>query len=487
MLSDGNESDSSDESFSKKSRTFQNGNSAAKRKRTKRKSTKAKSGTDRFMLHSAMREDHKKPIYSVTFNPFLTSHLSPVFATVGGRQLTIYECNQDSTKILQVFQDPNETECFYTSAWGILGENPVIAFAGEHGSIRILSVINNQIVRHLIGHGSSINELHFHPIRRRILASASKDHTIRIWDVWSEVITFILGGLNGHRDEVLSCDFRPDGEFVASCGMDHSILIWNIASERAQLAIEAAEVFKLHNSDSPFPTVTLPPIFSTRDVHSNYIDCVRWFGDFILSKSCENEIKCWEPDLEKPGEFPSPPIQAMVSFEVLNCPNWYVRFGCDRFQKYMAVGNQVGKIFVWDMITEHSSKPYLTLSHAKMTAQCRQCSFSPSGHQLVAVFDDATVWRFDFQGSGEGKRAKVVSSRESSLSSNATTPCSSQPMTPVSNGFPTSIPLVNGNAKASDPVPATGGAAEQNVPTENGNDELPSLPELEPMETNGHA
>ena len=49
-----------------------------------------------------MREDHKKPIYSVTFNPFLTSHLSPVFATVGGRQLTIYECNQDSTKILQV-------------------------------------------------------------------------------------------------------------------------------------------------------------------------------------------------------------------------------------------------------------------------------------------------------------------------------------------------------------------------------------------------
>ena len=59
-----------------------------------------------------------------------------------------------------------------------------------------------QIVRHLIGHGSSINELHFHPTQCRLLASASKDHTIRIWDVWSEVIVFILGGLNGHRDEV---------------------------------------------------------------------------------------------------------------------------------------------------------------------------------------------------------------------------------------------------------------------------------------------
>ena len=78
---------------------------------------------------------------------------------------------------------------------------------------------------------------------------------------------------------------------MASCGMDHSILVWNINSERAKLAIESASVFKLRSSDTPFPTVTLPPIFSTRDVHSNYIDCVRWFGDFILSKSCENEIK----------------------------------------------------------------------------------------------------------------------------------------------------------------------------------------------------
>ena len=193
-----------------------------------------------------------------------------------------------------------------------------------------------------------------------------------------------------------------------------------------------------------------------------------------------------------------------------------VDFGCalTHSSQYMAVGNQVGKIFVWDMITEHSSKPYLTLSHAKMTAQCRQCSFSPSGrspflnngwfwirtsgHQLVAVFDDATVWRFDFHGSAEGKRGKVVSSRESSLSSAATTPCSSQPMTPVSNGFPSSIPLVNGNAKVADPVPASEEAPEPDVPTENGNDsrkrkrevstdELPSLPELEPMETNGHA
>ena len=56
----------------------------------------------RFVLHSAIREDHKKPIYSVTFNPFISTHLPPVFATVGGRQLTIYECKPDTTRVLQV-------------------------------------------------------------------------------------------------------------------------------------------------------------------------------------------------------------------------------------------------------------------------------------------------------------------------------------------------------------------------------------------------
>jgi len=397
-MSDGNDSYSSDgaQQITDSQRKSQNN----RKKRVKKKTTKPKSSQEKFVLISGIKEDHKKAIYSVTFNPFLQSNANPVFATVGGRQLTLYQCNvnsDNSTTVLQTFQDPDENEVFYTSAWGILGDNPIIAFAGERGSIRILSIINTQIVRHLIGHGSSINELHFHPTQCRLLASASKDHTIRIWDVWSEVIVFILGGLNGHRDEVLSCDFQPTGDLLASCGMDHSILIWDISTERAKLVIEAASVFKLNNSDTPFPTVTLPPIFSTRDIHSNYIDCIRWFGDFILSKSCENEIKCWEPNLSKPGEFPSPPIKALVSFEVNNCPNWYVRFGTDRLQKFMAVGNQVGKIFIWDLWGGYQNKPHHTLTHQKMLAQCRQCSFSPNGDVLIAVFDDATVWRFDYR------------------------------------------------------------------------------------------
>lgn len=41
------------------------------------------------------------------------------------------------------------------------------------------------------------------------------------------------------------------------------------------------------------------PIFSTIKLHNNYIDCVRWYGDLLLSRcAADAKIVLWKPEVE---------------------------------------------------------------------------------------------------------------------------------------------------------------------------------------------
>lgn len=62
----------------------------------------------------------------------------------------------------------------------------------------------------------------------------------------------------------------------------------------------------------------------------------------------------------------------------------------------LAVGNQQGKIYVWEMTTPDPRmvRPS-TLSHPRCTAAIRQTAFSRDGGTLIGVCDDATIWRWE--------------------------------------------------------------------------------------------
>ena len=57
----------------------------------------------------------------------------------------------------------------------------------------------------------------------RMVASASKDSTVKIWGIHKKGL---LVDLPGHADQVYTIDWSPDGNKMASGGRDRILNIW---------------------------------------------------------------------------------------------------------------------------------------------------------------------------------------------------------------------------------------------------------------------
>src|SRR5262249_38443346 len=93
------------------------------------------------------------------------------------------------------------------------------------------------------GHSEKINACVFSPDGRR-LASASKDRTVRVWEVATGAC---VAELSGHTDEVFTAAFHPDGQRLAAAGPDPAIFLWDLATgqEVARLGGHASYVWSL--------------------------------------------------------------------------------------------------------------------------------------------------------------------------------------------------------------------------------------------------
>jgi polycomb protein EED len=248
-----------------------------------------------FGLEVVIQEDHKKPVWCLKFCNILPP-FSNYFATVGQNLASVYRIgDKDTVEVIQKYVDEDSGENLFTCTWADIGNGkPLLVVAGIRGILKVINAVSFELEIVLRGHGNDIDDLCVHPVDANLVLSASKDESIRLWNIKTATCIAIFAGEGGHRDDVLSIDIHPLGNCFVSGGMDTSVKIWNLMAPELQTAVLKSYS---HCSILPFETSHQQfPLFSSTLLHKDYVDAVAWVGNLILSKSTSNRAALWAPD-----------------------------------------------------------------------------------------------------------------------------------------------------------------------------------------------
>lgn len=254
---------------------------------------------------------------------------------------------------------------------------PLLCAAGiKPKHILVLDIGTGQVVRHLHGHGSNVNELIACPTLPHVLASCSEDFTIRLWSIHpnrkGQPCIAIFAG-EGHRQPLLAAAFHLNGTWLLSGAMDTAVGLWAVP--------DTTSVDSTAETIEESKTVFYPHFFSN-ELHHNYVDCVAFYGDLILSRcaraqderSKDNEILLWRIDgfhadddppatgaIAYPGSstrsaFPrdtlSQGFQRLMTFSMPHTDRFYLRFGlyhAPDHRPILCMGNQHSRFSFWDL------------------------------------------------------------------------------------------------------------------------------------------
>ncbi|KAL4524792.1 hypothetical protein Ndes2526A_g06899 [Nannochloris sp. 'desiccata'] len=390
-------------------------------------------------------ESHKLPLYGVAFNYCNVEHRD-LFATTGSSKAIVYRCLPDgSIKKVHVIQDADDKEEFYVCRWSIdvRTGSPLLLLAGKNALLQVFDFGTGQLVTSFEGHGHSINDIAVHPTKPHLVVTASKDHCLRLWNLHSRTCILVFEGDGGHRSEVLCADWRlgtksnastatgtpHDDLMLVSGGMDNRVKIWNLTPFRD--FIEESNNWDL-NSGVSFPARNVEfPLHNYQGIHWNYVDCIKWFGPALVSKSVSNTIICWLPNDEPRGisddkstfevgksipgkqqrrrkEGDAPPGQeegearAVATLRLEGTKDvWWMRFSLDFRGNILAQGTSRGAVLVYRM--HPLQEQYVAKLKPRRAGKneegsrllVRQTAVSFDGKTIVSCHEDGSLTRYD--------------------------------------------------------------------------------------------
>ncbi|KTW30002.1 uncharacterized protein T551_01946 [Pneumocystis jirovecii RU7] len=383
-----------------------------------------------FSIQSYIYIKNNTSFFDIKFFPQKNRQNEDIFAITGNRTVVIAKTDGNQISILSTYYDLNEKENLCCCTWSIEKNTnkPLLCVAGASGVIKVIDIYSGKILKSLKGHGDEILDIKVSPVNSSVIATASFDHTVRIWSLMEENTiqpTLVLcGGEGGHEERVLTIAFHHSAQYIVSGGMDNSVRMWAIPNFSETNTSKISYKSKDNMISLPYPH------FSTTAIHTNYVDCVEFYGDLIFSKSAEEgriilwKILGFDSNKDPPPLEYAPTahewsetrssfgngLQKLLQFMVLDCNPWYMRFAIwnsyigGHFQTFLAIGNLKAKIFIWD-ISENLKykdaytliKPHIILAIPKNSITVRQLSINQDGTCLIAVGSMGLIALFKIQ------------------------------------------------------------------------------------------
>ncbi|KAF7496268.1 Polycomb protein esc [Sarcoptes scabiei] len=358
-------------------------------------------------------------MYGAAFDPYCVE--DNIFAVCGNNLAIVFRClDQHNSGLLPLFTYCDKNDAFFACCWTYdiyHADHHYLIVAGQQGVIRVIDVLLQKEVKTLLGHGCAVNDLKICPSDPNLLLSASKDYGIRLWNIHNNICIAIFGGVQGHRNQVVSIDFHQEKRIFASVSLDHSIKIWSLEAENIADAIVESQSYNSSWNGRQFPTVSQHyPNFSTRDVHYNYVDSVQWYNNFLITKSCEEKLVIWKPGTENETlddlmrrthysdslESNLRNVVIIKQFDLIKNDLWFVKFAFDHNEFLLALGNHEGNLFIYDLKSKDaddyrlvfniSNSNFKTETHSKVI---RQTVFNKDGTILITLSENSVVTRYD--------------------------------------------------------------------------------------------